>query len=722
MGMDITTLKVFNSLYDLNISQIEFKDIEREVGDKTKTGIYIAKVDNGKAICVSHDEDKHRITIEDSKGMGNKKIKVRATSRILFKTLITFKNVPEEIFALHRIAEYRARDTEIKFVAHNIEQLKDRVCQRYTDGYPKELGGEYDTVWDFAENRRKNKKKKPQTVINQLKAVYWLFGEEFTDEIEFSSRLNVARIVKVWQRKNMRIALFQENQCFEVNRGLCTIYQDVDRVTYRIKTYTPKDGRFNYVCPNREVGSTGNSDYIELWLDDDLFERVSPSELEIVQNLLGGRDEYGRGNSTSNDWDLITADKFNSLRREVRLQDRQRRRAKETEEAEETLQKNIKSQFRKGKVVRMGISFSPNRFSYEGITVRGDSLKEYIVKQNIVLLEQPNFNDILHGYIEKILDIKTDYNYYPESREVCFMIGEKNFQVGKVKIKVIAESRRITVNDFRIAKDELEDVLKRVINYDTQEQFDKFLENTQKVSLRLQKVLDRGFFQFPVKMDKTDDCCIAMLDNEILLAIPIQREGNKNYLVVDKEKYPVKNVNSLFKLQYPDKRFMYHYEGSFLQRIIVQLNKAVRDIPPEKIGVLIADGVADYKKLMAEERRIKADKVAKSQEFVENAVRLTKAKRIKGGYIVKGISGTVYTVNSKSQAVHIQEKNKPEKYLCIVDVESDEENEWGKNDILAKRLLMLSQDLKVAKEIFTRGDGMDKHWMEIIHDHEEATA
>ncbi len=425
--MDIITLKVFNSLYNLNITEPEFEDIERELKDKDKTGIYIAAIKDGKSICVSHDEQKHRIVIEK---IQNQKIRIMPKSRILFKTLITFKNIPEEIFTLHRIAQYKARDNEIKFTAHNLEAIKNRICNRFADGYPKELGGVYDDVFSSANNRKNAKKKKPVLVVKQLAALFWLFDEKYVEH-DYPSRLNIARIIKVWQRKNMRIALFQENECWTINRsGLCYNYEDVDRVTYRIKTYTPKDSRFNYVCPNREIGLTQNSDYIELWLDDDLFEKVSPPELEIIQKIIRNENKTG-------EWKLLNADKFNNLRRQIRTEGRLTRRSKELKEAEQTLKKNIKKQFNNGKVVRLGITFAKNFFSYEGIIIKGDDMDSYIVKNNIMLLERPDFNNIFFGYIEHLLDIRTVHNYYPYSREIYFMRGEKCFNAGKIKVKVI---------------------------------------------------------------------------------------------------------------------------------------------------------------------------------------------------------------------------------------------------------------------------------------------
>jgi hypothetical protein len=69
--------------------------------------------------------------------------------------------------------------------------------------------------------------------------------------------------------------------------------------------------------------------------------------------------------------------------------------------------------------------------------------------------------------------------------------------------------------------------------------------------------------------------------------------------------------------------------------------------------------------------------------------------------LVIGKSGKPYTVNSDTLAVYDVEKGKPGRYVCIVDMDTSTDTDWGRKDALAKRLLMLAHDLKVADEIHT---------------------
>jgi hypothetical protein len=130
--VDINSLRVFDSLHSLSITEEEFSDLEREQKATDRTGLYIRCIKFGYSICVSHDEN-HKIIIREIK----KDFPV--PSRVLFKTLITFDELPEEIYTLHAIAQYRALDTEMKFRADNLEELKDRICERFIDNFPKSL-------------------------------------------------------------------------------------------------------------------------------------------------------------------------------------------------------------------------------------------------------------------------------------------------------------------------------------------------------------------------------------------------------------------------------------------------------------------------------------------------------------------------------------------------------------------------------------------------------
>ena len=55
-----------------------------------------------------------------------------------------------------------------------------------------------------------------------------------------------------------------------------------------------------------------------------------------------------------------------------------------------------------------------------------------------------------------------------------------------------------------------------------------------------------------------------------------------------------------------------------------------------------------------------------------------------------------------------------DRYLCLLDVHTDTSTEWGNNDAIAKRLLMLKEDVTLASEIYNKGDKVDKYWLDLV--------
>lgn len=710
--MDIINLRVFNSIYELGITEQDFKEIEEEQKHKERTGLYIHKIIKCKPkkflLCVSHDQD-HKIIIHQFMKQAKPK------TRVILKTLI-FLDPPKEIYTLHKISQYRALDTQIKYVANTLNELKSRVLDRFIDKYPKELGQAYEDVYDTTDsyNRRKNKTKRPKLITEQIEALYWLFGEKY-DGKDFPSRINVPRIVKVWQKDNKRLALIQIKENWEAKRGFM-YKEEIDRTLFEIKTFTPSDWRYNYVCPNREFCYV--KDDGEVWVDDELFEKVLSDELfAMCQN---------------NTLFLLDGERYNDIKSEIRIRLNTRRRAKEMEEAKKILIDNIEKQFNNGKVIRHGITFSKESISYEGLKIRGDRIRDYFVRNNILYLETPNFYKIFEGYINHLLEISVDYNYYPYNKTSPKVENVEKLSVGKIEIILEPLQRKaFLVNKFKIHKDDIEEVIKQSIRYDNQKDYDEYVEYSSKVCLKLQKVLKEGVIKFELEIDRTEDNALSFdfdslkvkerrkmhynngSNNKMILALPVLREKEKNYILIKKNKYRIKNVKSLLNLNDGN---LYRYEG-YLQKTIKQLYMAISKITPQDIADIISKGIKEYQKFVKKQKKILNEKIKKSEEFLAHAIRLTRAIKVDGGYIVRGLSGMNYFIEeSEDVRCYTTKGKKKDKYLCLVDISKrseEAEEQAGVNDKIARRMLMLSKDRKVAKEIYERGDHQDKWWLEI---------
>lgn len=719
--MDITSLRVFNVLHDLDISEQEFKDIEDEQAHTDRKGLYIRCVKNGYSICVSHDE-KHSIIIKEIKGV------TTTPSRVLLKTLIPF-DVPDEIFILHSISQYRSLDSEIKREAHTIDELKSIILDRFIDDYSKaELGGYYEAVhyhelhsYDDG-NRVTYEDLKCKLVDVQMKAIFWLFDEDystFAKDVRVA-RNNISRIIKVFEKKNRRLAIIQRIDNYEKRRGGMGMwnpvwYENVKGSHILIRCFKPNMKQYDYVDVNRELYM--GEGRVEIWLDDTLFEKTGYHELKVLSNRL----------ESPNNWILLTADEYNKKQTIIRMESLSAQRKDEEEQAKERLAESIDTQFKNGKVTRHGITFTKNSIEYENVKVINDKLGNFMMRSSVHLQTEPDFSKIVKDFIVFLLKYESVYNSSGEASYVCMFQGEETIKIGNVNLHIERRKDNIFINNHRIPKDDVHQIIIKALAHTSQKTFDEYLTYSASVNLTLQKALAEGGLSFELIIDETNDNALSVNPkkssrmelnhnfypptNELrwsndkehmLLSLPLKRVKNKNYTVIDGVDYQIQNVQALFDLgKKIDSNRIGYGGGGYLQRTIKLLNKAIKGITPKTIGDIIKNGRTEY--LILQERiQIENEvKSAKATEFVKNAVKVSKAKKIKGGYTVKGLSGKVYTINAETLAIYEQENGKDERYICFHDFETDLSTEWGIKDGLAKRLLFLAHDLKVADEVHT---------------------
>ena len=700
--MNIESLRVFNHLNNLKLDNDDFERIINEQKHVDRSGVWIGSVKEKGIIIISHDE-KHSIKI-----VSKIDDRLKAGDRIMFKTLVRIKDLPEEVFRLHSIAQYRSLDKTINSVAKNLETLKDKICDRFFDGYPKSLG-EMNSDPDYEnDNNRKEKliKLKTELVKKQLSAIYWLFNEEMVEENVYS-RENIARIIKVFSRNNRRVAIIQKN--YERNRGSPLFgggwTERVKKTSLMINCYKPNDGKYNYVCPGREIylKSYGG----EVWICDELLEKVSSEELEHISN--GGNDD---------EWLLLTPDKYKGLSRSVKLKIMSEKRKEEKDKAQTKVNKELVKQFNKGVVERSGIKFSKGMIEYTGCFIKSNIIGKYVVDNRIVLQESPDFNEIFNNLVDYILRFRVYKNdYRREERISCEFEGKEKIVINGININAEKRGNLIYINNFKIVKDDVSKVIKKGLCYNKQKDYDNYLTSCSKVNLTVQNALDDNVITFKLTVDSTRDNCLSNRD-EIMISIPFWRFEGKNFVKINNKDLRVKNTPALFEIgRNIDSS---HNTRGYLQRSIDFLYKAVKDITPEDIGVMIKEGKTQYKTHMRAEKKKYKEKVEKSKKFLAHAVNITKATKKGNGYFVEGISGNTYYVKTEGLGVYTVVNGKADKYLCIVDSKYNRDEEWEVNDGIAQRLLMLSKDKVVSQEIYDKGDKIDDYWQTLGTEPEKA--
>lgn len=200
----------------------------------------------------------------------------------------------------------------------------------------------------------------------------------------------------------------------------------------------------------------------------------------------------------------------------------------------------------------------------------------------------------------------------------------------------------------------------------------------------------------------------------IELAIPIKDENRGLYLNVMgwKKVKARKYIADLEKSIEVYNTRLGLYEGR-LQRFVRILFRMLEGLKPDDLNDFLDKASKDAIKLKKKiQRRLKA-KINKSLLFIKKCVETTNAKKVKNGYLVKGESGYLYLVTN-TMDVYLNQNEGKLKHMCIVDDNNYRGEKWEINDGIGQRLLMLSHDKQLAKDIYENGDRLDKHWLQIM--------
>lgn len=647
--MNIDSLGVMNSLFKLRLKDEVFDTAVEESTHTDRKGKFILATPKKKVIFIDHDK-KHEIIIKNRSKLPQN---IEVGDRLICNTLINFIP-PNEVNTLHDIVKKHYYTPHTPLRAKNLEELKDAIAL--------ELTNQQDTTLYY------------HNFKSSVDAIFWLFDkrkikldytESYGGEKQYHyphpTREGVDTIVNVFSRNNCRI--------FLTNSGHHHL---------NLWAYTHMNNIYDYIRKGREI-------YDRMWVCDELNGKLTVDELKILENKTDLHDQ------------LLTTELYSTLQNQVRLELMSARRNEEMEIAMRKVSDNITKEYKKkGKAIRGGINFTKDQISYSGYTIKGERVEEYVIRNNILYGNNLDFNTIFEGYIDYIIGHEIE-NGYGLRKETHYLKLTTIQEMWLNKIHLVAEKRgkNLYLNNRKVRTDEITELMKSAIEYETQKEYDEYLIETSKISLRVNKAIRHGF-NFTLNVNSTDDNDLLKAKYTTHLSIPLVREKNKNYAVINQQKYRVADIQTLFDVA-KDVQVGYAYNESHLQRTITFLKRALPEMTYKDISDFITAGEKEYK-----------TKVKRSLEFIQHAVKITKAKRVEDGWIVKGESGQKYYVG-EDKKVYTAKKNKPDKYLCIIDL-GTEQSEAGHNDAIAKRILALKHDSTVASDIWRNGDHMDKHW------------
>jgi hypothetical protein len=449
----------------------------------------------------------------------------------------------------------------------------------------------------------------------------------------------------------------------------------------------PKSYTYNYIDKNRWFTNCNNEYYF--------FETLkSINETEDLQIILNNYTSFLRSIGISDlNQRIINDDIIISSRNKKLLQEKKQERERKINELKN---KKFKEKLDKinnedGYFEKNGIKFYLHKIEYDNIILDTNqciNYKHYLEDKDIDKIT--DFNSILEKSLKSIGVLFTTYRNklkYTHTFNIFnnriineSLLDKKQFKFKLEGKEIILEKKGnfYYINDYRINKHEIPDVLLQIICYQTLEKFNKFLEIVSKCSLKFHNAITNNLKK----------SLSSYSSKGFTIELKLQRKKNLNYLVVGKNKYKIKDTNTLIDKQPYNK----------VELIKLLLNTIHLDYT--EIPTILADGEKRYK-----------EAIKKSEELLNKAIKtlgaIKKEYRIDGtnynGYEIKGKSGIKYFVIEPSSSnsgfkIYKVLPNNNFDYVCIIN--KSNKGHIGK-DALVSRLYALANDTLVAKDIYT---------------------
>lgn len=478
------------------------------------------------------------------------------------------------------------------------------------------------------------------------------------------------------------------------------VMEGVDNIRYarlrgkhydRLLIISPDNEAYNFIDDKRIIYYTGYTDGTIIAFD--LLDDINQLETTIKN--------YNRFRRKLDIYDKVHYNNDDVLSVAMKVKMEEAKEAKKiaiakkvNEKYKESLNNMDKSPF-----IRNGIAFSKHYMVYENIKIDTNKLfdfSRYLYDTDIN--DIADFNDIYEEVITAIVSkwvfkgdsipgnfIKNRYSI--KTRYLSSNIDwdkDISLYLNSFNIKLSRQNNLTYINDIRINKKEIIDCLLHILCHTKIETYLTFLKSVSKCSLKFHNAITKGI----TKKFKIDN-------NKTNIVLKVKRVKNKNFLLVGKKEYTIKNSNSLIDTFNNRNSYNLPYYEDIL---LLLLNTTTIDI--KQLPSLIEEGMKRYN-----------DAIKKSKKLLDKTIKMfdVKEKSFDGnsGYIVNGKSGKKYWIqdreeNNNHDQYKIWELNRDgtknnSGYRCIVDQASEQ---TGK-DALCSRIFALANDTLVAKNIST---------------------
>jgi hypothetical protein len=348
------------------------------------------------------------------------------------------------------------------------------------------------------------------------------------------------------------------------------------------------------------------------------------------------------------------------------------------------------------------------KFQDVDVTIPPEPLKPWLATLNPTSIENVEFNDVMDSCFKGVLNLASDgtpnggdhgvyYDFHNRNGDgITFVINEITAVV--TYNETARGHARILINGKRVNKAEVTPILMRIMCFRDQAQFDAFVGNVSKCSLRIMGHISDGL-EFPVNLGFGHASSTGL--------ISLRRVKGKNYIVLPAEKteenpdgeelVKISSINKLIALKKVSRSYNYSYGGygaNSVQQVQQKLREAAPTLTANQIRTLMQSSIRTW--LMA---------VAKSKVLLEKTLERFDVKLVSNPlsnlsgpyYKVPGKSGNTYYIKNDQQlAIY----NAGGGHICIVDKGAAMSQTVGRDRLVA-RIFAVAMDTQTVQDIHT---------------------
>ncbi|MCP3684440.1 MAG: hypothetical protein GY861_17310 [bacterium] len=624
--MDLSELKIKNAIYKYGLSEADIKALEEEQQKDFEEGnVYLFRK---KGFVYGVDHDRSYTQSEKSIIRTRKKGIAKFPAFYINDVMISFTISKEEAEFISEAIDLF--NIGLKAKVPSMKAFKEQCKDNMMNG---KVEGRYgyrsrDKLKDLSED--------------ELELIFKVFDQtmpKFTEK-DYDVGYGIKKILKVFEHKNHRFSL--------VGSGSSE---------HSIRTFKHTAKEYNYIDEGRLF-------YYKMYILD-----IEKPDGDILSKC---------GNGDRHTFHVVRPEEYNKIKVKYNLQIEKEKKDRELREKVRTMARSKLEDCSTKPVKLNGITFKDGCISYQEQEISG-TIGEW---QTSDYGRDHSFQRFINHNVAHKDPEKLDFNEIYE--DFCKSLAGYSFdgKLGSVPI-VIKKETFWYINDFRINKDDVVEMISRAICFDNAEEYNKLLKRVSKCNLKIHDVLNNG-----LKIEYSDRD--SPKNPNQFLRLKVRRDKNRNVLAVGDNEFRISQTQKLIHISTIGKRG-YRSESIDFHKVCDTLKAVFPDFMDEQIIVIFEDGLQEYKRAEKE-----------SAKFLKEAIKVLKVKTGEkdghSGYIIKGSSGKKYLLTDD---LNIYD-HKTMRYICVID--KDLGSSFN-TDKLVNRMYALANDSFVAKEVFTLNEG-----------------